>query len=706
MSVIDKPDPDGALDDALAAALADAVRGTGASIGSLFLLEEARPVLRLVAQCGLPVEFTAPWHRLPLSAPAPLTDAIHEDRLVWIGSQAEMASRYPRVAAVLPYRIALAAAPLTGVRHCWGGLLLMWPADRPRGPSSRERGHMASVARRMARLLDEAPRPPEVRDRPRVVSLATRRHPVQTRVAAADYAERLPEGAVGLDLEGRITFVNRTAARLLGHEPERLLGTRPWQSLPWLDDPVYEDHYRTVVVSRAPLAYTALRPPDHWLTFELYPDASGISVRITPRTEQPSSGPLPVQTSRPTSAATGRLYQLVHLAAALTEAVGVRDLTDLISDQILPAFGAQNLVLCSLEAGRLKIIGYHGYAPGVIDRLDGLPLATDLTPAGQALTSGSPAFYPDRATMARAYPQASRISDKQAWAFLPLLAAGRRVGCCVLSYDQPHSFTADERAVLTSLAGLIAQALDRARLYDSKHQVAQELQQVLLPRSLPTLPGLDVAARYLPASHGLLIGGDFYDLLRLDDTTAAAVIGDVEGHSISAAALMGQVRTAIHAHATAGAPPDQVLSCANRMLADLESDLLVSCLYVHLDLARHRVTLASAGHMPPLLRDGRHVRVVNVEPGPLLGIDLGVHYPVTADVLPPGALLALYTDGIVEVPGTDAVENINRLARHLAASDGQDLDALIDSLVRCTWPTGQHTDDIAVLLLRAKGGED
>ncbi|MGJ3562165.1 PAS domain-containing protein [Streptomyces sp. INA 01156] len=87
-----------------------------------------------------------------------------------------------------------------------------------------------------------------------------RGQPAQTGLAACDYLERLPEGAVSLDLEGRITFLTTDAARLLGRRTEQLLGTRPWQSLPWLDDPVYEDHYRTAVVSRVPVTYAACRP--------------------------------------------------------------------------------------------------------------------------------------------------------------------------------------------------------------------------------------------------------------------------------------------------------------------------------------------------------------------------------------------------------------------------------------------------------------
>lgn len=689
----------GTVDEALAAALAGTVRRTGAAIGGLYLIDTAESALRMVALCGLPVEFTTPWQRLPLTAPVPVADAIRDDRLVWVGDQDDMARRYPRAAAVLPYPFALAAVPLTGARRPWGGIVLMWPADHPRDAGRRERGTIASAARALARLLDDSPEPPSLPGEPRYVPAEAPRHPLRAGPAAADYLERMPEGAVALDLEGRITFLDTTAARLLGRHRDQLLGTRPWEALPWLDDPVYEDQYRTAVVSRSPVAFTALRPPGQRLAFELHPDTSGISVRVTPAGDG-TTAPLP-RLRGETGASTGRLYQLVHLAAALTEAVTVRDVVDIVADQVLPAFGAQGLVVSANEGGRLKISGHHGYPSEVVERLDALTLDTDLTPAGRVLAEGTPAFFESPGDLARHYPRATRISGKQAWAFLPLMSRGRPVGCCILSYDRPHTFTADERAVLTPLSGLIAQALDRARLYDAKHRLVRELQRTLLPRTLPAIPGLQVAARYLPAGQGLDIGGDFYDVLRLDGTTAAAVIGDVEGHSFAAAALMGQVRTAIHAHATSGAAPDEVLARTNRLLADLDSDLLVSCLYARLDLARGEIVLANAGHPQPLLRDARRrACVLDTEPGPLLGVDTGARYPVTRTALAAGSLLALHTDGLVEVPGADTDRNTADLAECLAAGDDHDLEQLIDRLIRRTRPTSRTNDDIALLLLR------
>lgn len=708
-------DCDGA--DELDAAVLEAVRRTGASVGGVYLLSDTEPVLHLAVVCGMPPELLASWTQVALAAPLPVADAVRDHRLVWVGTQEELVRRYPRTAVVLPYRFALAATPLGGRDRCWGALLLVWPSSHPPGLTDRQRGHITSSGRRIAHVLEESAtrhhaKVPVPVAEPRLVALPAAGHR-DTGTAAQDFAERLPGGCVSLDLEGHVTFLTSGAEELLGADADRLLGTLPWQSLPWLDDPAYEDHYRNAVISREACSYLALRPPDRWIRFELHPDASGISVRVTPAAEAGTQAPGQADAAVAKAAArggAGRLYQLMHLAAALTEAAGVRDVVDLIADQIMPAFGAQGLMLATVDGGRLRVIGSRGYPPAVLERLDGLPVDTGLTPAGDVVGANVPQFYDSPEDLVRSYPLAPATSDMQAWAFLPLNVAGQPAGCCVLAYARPRSFTADERAVLTSLAGLIAQALDRARLYDAKKDVAHGLQQVLLPHQLPAVDGLDIGARYLPASYGMDIGGDFYDIICPDPpTTCSAVIGDVQGHNVAAAALMGQVRTAVHAHSSAATPPDQVLVRTNRLLDDLHADLLVSCLCVRLDIPHGRAEIASAGHPPPLLRraDGS-TDVLPVEPGPLLGVNPDAEYPVTGVDFQPGALLALYTDGLVEQPGHDMAESLDTMVRCLSEAGEKDLDdlhGLIDTVVRRTRPSGQHADDIALLLLRARTGE-
>ncbi|MFE7836099.1 SpoIIE family protein phosphatase [Streptomyces sp. NPDC057474] len=694
---------------ALESVLIEVARESGTSVTAVYLLPPEEPVLQLAVLGGVPWEISMPWARVALKASSPVSDAVREHRLVWVSGQEELARRYPRLALVVPYRFTLAAAPITTGTATWGGLVLQWPASHPPRPSPRERDEITGACHRLGLLLREAAADGHpVRPAAEPVMLP----PLRSRIAgpaeaqaAVDFAERLPGGCCSLGVDGRITFVSTRAAELLGADIPDLLGAKPWEALRWLDGPTAEDSYRTAVLSHEPMSFIARRPPDRWLSFSLVPDASGISVHISPTHSAHAHAPVttPPGPRAPSAAASGRpntLYHLMHLAATLTEAVGVRDVVDQVADQALPAFGAAALALLTAEDGRLRIIGYRGYTAELMERFDAAPLTAD-TPAVRALTTGVPAFFDTFADLKRAYPPAVLQDARAAWAFLPLITSGRPVGSLVLAYDQPHPFTPEERAILTSTAGLIAQALDRARLYDAKHQLAHNLQAGLLPHTLPRVAGLDVAARYLPATRGMDIGGDFYDLIRLDSTTAAAAIGDVQGHNVNAAALMGQVRTAVHA--TAGAAPDEVLARTNRLLTDLDPDLFTSCLYVHLDLSAHTACLATAGHPPPLLRhpDGR-TEPLHLPPGLLLGIDADADYASTEIPLPPGSVLALYTDGLVEAPGIDIDDAVDDLARALARADPagpRSMDAVADTLVQHARRAAPRSDDIALLLI-------
>ncbi|WP_030045326.1 SpoIIE family protein phosphatase, partial [Streptomyces resistomycificus] len=505
-----------------------------------------------------------------------------------------------------------------------------------------------------------------------------------------------------LDLHGRVGFANPAATELMGVPVSELLGSHLWGAVPWLNDPAYEDRYRAALLSQHTTSFVALRPPGDWLSFRLYPSTTGLSVRISRAravAEMNRAGPQPGDA--PSRLVT--ISQVLSLAGALTEAVSVQDVVQLVADEIAPAVGSQALVVLGSRAGRLHVLGHRGYPdPHLVERFDGLPLLAQ-TPGAHVLTSGVPAFFDSQEELERLYPARHETPDGFAsWAYLPLIASGRPVGTCVLAYAEPHPFPADERAVLTSLGGLIAQALERAVLYDVKHQLAHGLQEALLPHSLPLLPGIEAAARYLPATQGMDIGGDFYDLVPTQGL-AAAVIGDVQGHNVTAAGLMGQIRTAVRAYTTVGQEPEEVMRSTNRLLIDLGSDLFASCLYLRLDPGRRRAVMARAGHPPPLLRrpDGR-VRVLDLAGGPLLGIDGSATYPTTEVDLAPGSVLVLYTDGLIESPGVDIEDALAALGRRLAEVGDRPLDELADELVRHSAATQERIDDIALLLLRAR----
>ncbi|MFJ4467078.1 SpoIIE family protein phosphatase [Streptomyces sp. NPDC089424] len=688
--------------DELATLFRDLVREAEPSGGMLFLLPSREPVLQLSMLYGMSWHIAAPWARIRVEEAIPAAEAVRDRRLVWVGSADQLALHYPRLALVVPEHT-VAAAPVLVGDGVLGVVCLLWPASRPALLAQGEREAIDTFCRRAGLLLGAAAdsgHPLTPGARPQVLEPVRPHRPgTAETMAAYDFAARLP-GAMSLDLEGRTTFVSDAAADLLGASADDLLGVRPWEHLRWPGEPLFEDRFRASVISHRPAHFTVARSPDRRLSFQLYPDASGVSVHITPLPAEASrEAQRPARPSAVPGGAT-TLYHLTHLAASLTETVEVEDVTERVADQLVPAFGASGLVLMTVDEGRLRVVGHRGYDPAFLAPFDGQPLTSDAPPA-RALTLQQPAFFTDFADFRSAHPDAVRYADRDAWAFLPLAIRGRPVGLLVLSYNRAKRFPPTERHLLVSVAGLVAQALDRARLYDAKQRLAHALQRDLLPRELPVVPGLRVAARYLSAGHGMDIGGDFYDLIRCDSDSAAAVIGDVQGHNVQAAALMGQLRTAVHAHAAAGTCPGELMARTNQLMCDLNPGLFASCLYVHLDLAKHRAALATAGHPPPLLRhpDGRS-EVLPVPTGLLLGINPDAEYATKDIPLPPGTTLALYTDGLVEAPGTDIDEAVADLARQLALTPADDIDALIDGLLRHALRGIPRTDDVAMLLLR------
>ncbi|MEV4803215.1 SpoIIE family protein phosphatase [Nonomuraea sp. NPDC049421] len=677
--------------------LVRAARATGAHIGVLYLLDADDEVLLMQAQLGLPGPMIGQWGRLRAEADVPATVAVRRGERVWVPDLEELARRFPSMAFLVPYHFSVLATPLRVGGRMAGSWVLMWSSSQAPRLGAYELGVVDEATRRMQELLAETAEDgqrPSVTPQPRTLTaLPPRPSDVGRSLAAFGFADRLRDGCVSLDLNGHITYLNDPAAALLGGAPTALLGRVVWEAVDWLRGPTFKERFRHAVVGQQPTFCRLGTSGGTTVEARLHPDPSGVSLHLM-TTGQTALGD---GSAHPQP---HHLHELLHLAATLTRALTVRQVVELVSDHMMAACGVHSMAVFLAEGGRLRALGAHGFSSTFLERLNGLPVDSR-TMTGQVARTGEARFYSDREEMGALYQPALDADDMQAWAFLPLSLSDRASGTCVVAFEQPHPFTCSERATLTSLSGMMAQALDRALLYEAKDNAAHCLQTSLLPHRLPEIEGLETAARYVPATRGVGIGGDFYDLIRLHDHAAVAVIGDVQGHNLAAAALMGQVRTAIHATATdPDADPGTVLRNANRLLLDLDTDLFTSCLLLHLDLRLRAFSVANAGHPPPLLRaPGGVAEPVDVPPGPLLGIDPDAEYPTMQVPFSPGAVLALYTDGLIEAPGVYLGDAIARLAAHLTKAGPQSLHSLGEAMLDQAPAAEQRGDDIALLLL-------
>lgn len=244
-----------------------------------------------------------------------------------------------------------------------------------------------------------------------------------------------------------------------------------------------------------------------------------------------------------------------------------------------------------------------------------------------------------------------------------------------------------------------------SRTAAADHEVAETLQRSLLPESLPAIDGVQLEARYLPASRGAAIGGDWYDAIELDDGRVAVVVGDVVGHGLRAATMMGQLRNAFRAYALVETSPAQTLVRLNRLLAKDGRDLMATALCVAIDRDTGEVSLASAGHPPPLvISRGGEVRFIEGGRSVPLGTADPVAFKDASARLEPGSTLVLYTDGLVERRDTSLDDRLAQLATVASVADGE-LGDVCDQLLEGILGGKRPEDDVAVLAVRLVGSE-
>lgn len=529
--------------------------------------------------------------------------------------------------------------------------------------------------------------------------------PAPPEVQSTGALQPLSSAVLTTDRTWRVTFFNRPAERLLGLSDE-LLGRVLWDAVPHLRRTGVNLACQQATTTGKPAGFSVDWHRDQrLLRIQLFPVPTGMTLWFTDVTDQQQKA----QEKAAENTSAKYAARIIELTQALAMAVTGLDVVSVVEEHAQQLFGADSVSFWRRAEEHLTSFGNAGNSLEFVDRMkETLPPPLDQCPAGQTLIERAPTFISSPAEYMGRYPHMADVptaGGKKAWAFLPLLTSDQPIGVCIFSYNQPHAFTPEERNLFTVLCGLIAQALARARLYDAEHRRSHELQRGLLPSALPSLPGVTTTARYLPAGDGAEVGGDWYDVIPLPSDRVALVIGDVMGHGLREAAIMGQLRTAVRTLADLGQAPDELFYHLNSLVSDLGDDYFATCLCAVYDPTSRLCTITTAGHPPPVVvhPDGTHY-FADLPNNPPLGT-AALPYETTTLELPEGSLLALYTDGLIQGPNGDIDKGMAELSRRLARTPepgSADLETLCSGLLADLPGESRFRDDAALLIARTR----
>jgi PAS domain S-box-containing protein len=390
--------------------------------------------------------------------------------------------------------------------------------------------------------------------------------------------------------------------------------------------------------------------------------------------------------------------RLMHLEAISRAGLTHLDLDNLLQEllaRIKEIASADRAVILLNEDDELMVRAAIGLEEEVAAGVR-VPIGRGI--AGTIAATAKPLVIEDMSTV---QPVSAYLRERaRSLAGVPLLIEGEVIGVLHVSTDAPRRFTVEEIGILEMVAARAALAIHQARVFQRQHWISETLQRSLLPESLPEIPGLEVAARYIPSGRGLDVGGDWFDAIELSDGLVGLVVGDVVGHGLRAAAVMGQLRSAFRAYAVEGHGPGVILERVDRMDPAPDREAIATALCLVLDPGSGELVYASAGHPPPLVvaPDG-HARFLEGGRSVPLGAVDGVTFPEATDHVTAGSAILLYTDGLVESRELSIDEGLRRLRETASGAQGR-ADRIADQVLSTMLADREPGDDVALLVVR------
>ena len=534
--------------------------------------------------------------------------------------------------------------------------------------------------------------------------------------SAEDLYEHAPCGYLSSYPDGRIAKVNQTFLTWTGYTREELVGERRFIDLLTAGGRIYhETHYAPLLRMQGSVRAIAMDV--------VRADGSRMPVLVNSQLRTSEDGrPLVVRTTifdatdrkeyesellaarRRAEQATAWVRSVEQVVAELAAVSGVDEVGQVVADAGTAAFTAAASVLWTLDLATSELVWTA--ASGAVGKPDDLPPAQGSLPEVARLREG---WVVQLAEDTEGFPRLRAALGAAAGEIVlaPIVALDRTLGVLALRLGAARSPDPEELRLLQTLGQQAGLALGRARLYDEQRSVATTLQHSMLPGSMPEDPRLGLSATYRPAVDVLEVGGDWYDAFLLDADRVAIVVGDVVGRGLQAAAVMGQLRSAVRALAMVDSGPALLLARLDRFVEGVPAADTATLAYAEVDLRDGSVRYACAGHMPPVVVDHTGQAVVFWDGR---STPLGAHFgtaarPEASTTLADGARLVLYTDGLVERRDQSIDDGIDALAQLLGRWTDRPFDTLADGVTDAVLGSERIDDDVCLLALtyRAAG---
>ena len=530
--------------------------------------------------------------------------------------------------------------------------------------------------------------------------------------------EHAPIGVALMTLEGRFIDVNRALARMLGRSQPATLEQDPAALVHRDDRPLLRDYMRRLETGEL-AEFTAevrfIRPQGEpvptLLSASVVPGEDGRPLhaiaQVSDLTERRAAErerdrrQLEQSARREAEAVATTLGKLQGVTDVALAHLGFDDLMAALLPRVAQTLAADTVGVILLDSDdatdTMTASGAALLPNGGIERGDRIPMPQDMRrlagideAIGIGVIDDPDVVHP-----------LLRESGVQSLAAAPLKIGEGVTGALQVGTVHRRAFDPQEVSLLSLLADRAALAIQHARRYEHERGIVETLQRSLLPPSLPLVPGLTMAARYLPAETDAHVGGDWYDVLVLEGGRVAIAIGDVSGHGIRAAALMGQLRNALRAYAFEGYPPQVAAARLDGLVRQLEAGWFATLAYAVIDPEAETLTLANAGHPAPLfLAPGAEARFLDDARSSPLGTAGGSDsYDDTTYELPAGSSLFFYTDGLIERRGTPLLDSLAELRRVVAAGPPEP-EALCEHVRAELLGDAAPRDDVAFMAVR------